>query len=269
MKIARYLNAQNEPAFAVLESDGTAREILGDIFTVWEVTDRIVEIPQILSPLDPRAILCIGLNYRKHAEETGAKIPAQPVLFMKTPSSRQHPGAPIELPTHLASDKVDFEGELAVVIGRTCKNVSREHALDFVLGYTCANDVSARDWQKERGGSQWCRGKTFDTFAPLGPCLVTPDSISDPNKLMLRTTVSGELMQESSTSDMIFDVSTLIEFLSGSTTLEAGTVILTGTPSGVGMARTPPRWLQPGDEVCVEIEGIGRLVNPVVAEPPV
>ncbi len=166
MKIARYLNAQNEPAFAVLESDGTAREILGDIFTVWEVTDRVVEIPQILSPLDPRAILCIGLNYRKHAEETGAKIPAQPVLFMKTPSARQHPGAPIELPTHLASDKVDFEGELAVVIGRTCKNVSREHALDFVLGYTCANDVSARDWQKEREAASGAGAKLSTPSLP-------------------------------------------------------------------------------------------------------
>jgi 2-keto-4-pentenoate hydratase/2-oxohepta-3-ene-1,7-dioic acid hydratase in catechol pathway len=135
-----------------------------------------------------------------------------------------------------------------------------------VLGYTCANDVSARDWQKDHGGSQWCRGKTFDTFCPLGPVLVTPDEIPDPAALRIRTTVSGEILQDSPTSDLIFDVPTLIAFLSGSTTLQPGTVILTGTPSGVGMARTPPRWLQPGDVVTVEIDGIGALTNPVIVE---
>jgi 2-keto-4-pentenoate hydratase/2-oxohepta-3-ene-1,7-dioic acid hydratase in catechol pathway len=214
----------------------------------------------------PSAILCIGLNYRKHAEETGAKIPEDPVLFMKTPSALQNPGGPIQIPAALASHEVDYEAELAVVMGRTCKNVPRAKALDYVYGYTCANDVSARDWQKKRGGSQWCRGKTFDTFAPLGPCLVTADEIPNPNRLILRSLVNGEVRQESSTSDMIFDVPTLIEFLSGSTTLRAGTVILTGTPHGVGMAFDPPKWLQPGDEVTVEVEGIGRLTNPVERE---
>jgi 2-keto-4-pentenoate hydratase/2-oxohepta-3-ene-1,7-dioic acid hydratase in catechol pathway len=170
------------------------------------------------------------------------------------------------IPGHLPSTEVDYECELAVVIGRTCKNVSRERALDYVLGYTCANDVSARDWQKRFGGSQWCRGKTFDTFAPLGPRLVTRDEIPDPNALRIATIVNGERVQDETTSDMIFDVPRLIEFLSGSTTLVPGTVILTGTPSGVGMARTPPRWLKPGDSVTVEIERIGQLTNPVVAE---
>ncbi len=149
-----------------------------------------------------------------------------------------------------------------MVIGKSCKNVSTDHALDYVLGYTCANDVSARDWQKDHGGGQWCRGKTFDTFAPLGPCLVTSEEIPDPSRLRLRTMVNGELMQDSPTSDMIFDVPALIAFLSGSTTLRPGTVILTGTPAGVGMARKPPRWLRSGDVVTVEIDGIGKLTNP-------
>jgi 2-keto-4-pentenoate hydratase/2-oxohepta-3-ene-1,7-dioic acid hydratase in catechol pathway len=211
-------------------------------------------------------VLCIGLNYRQHALETKAPLPTWPVLFMKTISSVQHPGEPIVLPRWMRSGKVDFEGELAVVIGRACKNVARADALEYVLGYTCANDVSARDWQKEGGGSQWCRGKSFDTFCPLGPCLVTADEIPDPSALRVRTTVSGEVMQDCATSDMIFDVPALIEFLSGSTTLLPGTVILTGTPHGVGVARTPPRFLQPGDRVSVEISGIGALENPVLEE---
>jgi len=161
---------------------------------------------------------------------------------------------------------VDYECELAVVIGKPCKNVSRKNALQYVLGYTCGNDVSARDWQKRRSGGQWCRAKSFDTFAPLGPCLVTPDEIPNPNALRIRTLLNGEVLQENNTSDMIFDVPTLIEFLSGSTTLLPGTVIFTGTPSGVGMARTPPRYLELGDVVTVEIEKIGKLTNPVALE---
>ena len=173
------------------------------------------------------------------------------------------PGASIYIPRTPVSTQVDYEGELAVVIGTTCKNVSREKALDHVLGYTCANDVSARDWQKQWGGGQWCRGKSFDTFAPLGPYLVTPDEIPNPNALEIATRVNGEVLQQSNTADMIFDVPALIEFLSGETTLAAGTVILTGTPSGVGLGRTPQRWLQPGDRVEIEIEGIGVLENGV------
>ncbi len=153
------------------------------------------------------------------------------------------------------------------MIGRVCKNVSRAEALNYVLGYTCANDVSARDWQKEGGGSQWCRGKSFDTFCPLGPVLTTADEIVDPNALRIRTVLSGEVLQDASTSDMIFDIPTLIEFLSGSTTLLPGTVILTGTPHGVGAARNPPRFLVPGDLATIEIEGIGSLTNPVIEEP--
>ena len=184
-------------------------------------------------------------------------------MFMKLPSSVQNPGDPILLPGKLKSTKVDYECELAVIIGKTARNVSRENALSYVLGYTCANDVSARDWQKHAGGHQWCRSKTFDTFCPLGPSLVTADEIHNPNQLGIKTILNGETVQDWNTNDMIFDVPAIIEFLSADTTLLPGTVILTGTPQGVGMARTPPIWLKPGDEVSIEIEGIGVLHNPV------
>jgi 2-keto-4-pentenoate hydratase/2-oxohepta-3-ene-1,7-dioic acid hydratase in catechol pathway len=219
-----------------------------------------------MAPLDPRAILCIGLNYRKHAEETKAALPEHPVLFMKSPGAVQHPGLPIQLPRTLRSDSVDYECELAVVIGKPARNVKKAQAMEYVLGYTCANDVSARDWQKQGGGGQWCRGKTFDTFCPLGPVLVTPDEIPHPNALKIATRVNGETLQDWTTSDMIFDISTLIEFLSASTTLLPGTVILTGTPHGVGMARSPQLWLKAGDVVEIEIEKIGVLRNPVEEE---
>lgn len=263
MKIIRYLDSSGNEGHASQQSDGTALIIEGDLFGQHRVTDRKPEIVTLLAPVRPAAILCIGLNYRFHAEETKAAVPPYPVVFMKLPGAVQHPGEPIRLPTHLKSDKVDYEGELAVVIGRAAKNVKRAHALDHVLGYTCANDVSARDWQKSGGGGQWCRGKTFDTFCPLGPVLVTADEISDPNGLAIRTVLNGQVMQDSNTREMIFDVPALIEFLSGSTTLAPGTVILTGTPEGVGMARKPPVWLREGDTVEVEIEKIGRLTNPV------
>lgn len=206
------------------------------------------------------------MNYRKHAEETGAKFPEYPVVFFKGTSALQHPGEPILLPRRLKSDEVDYECELAVVLGRASKNVSREQALDFVLGYTCCNDVSARDWQIKRGGGQWSRGKTFDTFSPIGPCLVTRDEVPNPNALKIRTVLNDEVVQDCNTNDMIFNVPTLIEFLSGSTTLLPGTVILTGTPHGVGMSRKPPRWLRPGDQARIEIEKIGTLTNPVAGE---
>lgn len=266
MRIIRYLNARNLPAYACSHADGIATEIEGDIFGEFSVTDTPAEVRKLLAPVVPSAILCIGLNYRRHAEETGTPLPKYPVLFMKSPGAVQNPGDPIRLPTRLASTKVDYECELAVVIGKPCKNVSREQALDYVLGYTCANDVSARDWQKHAGGGQWCRGKTFDTFCPLGPALVTPNEIGTPNDLSIRTIVNDEVLQDWTTRDMIFDVPAIIEFLSGSTTLLPGTVILTGTPHGVGMARTPPRWLAPGDEVTIEIAKIGRLRNPVALE---
>jgi 2-keto-4-pentenoate hydratase/2-oxohepta-3-ene-1,7-dioic acid hydratase in catechol pathway len=266
MKIIRYQDASGSMHHASLQPDGRALRIEGDIFGEFEVTDNAVTPFKTLAPLVPAAIICIGLNYRQHAEESGAPLPAFPVVFMKSPGAVQNPGDPIELPVHLRSDEVDYECELAVVIGRRAKNVPKEKALDYVLGYTAANDVSARDWQIQRGGGQWSRGKTFDTFAPLGPALVLKDEIPDPNALAIRTVLNGNVMQESNTSDMIFDVPTLIEFLSGSTTLLPGTVILTGTPQGVGAARKPPVFLAAGDIVSIEIETVGTLTNPVVSE---
>ncbi len=266
MKIVRYQNQNGQIEFGVLDSTGKIFKLRGDIFDKPEVTSEPAAVTKLLAPLQPAAILCIGLNYRKHAEETGAKIPEFPVLFVKGLNTVQNPNDAIELPTFLKSDEVDYECELAVVIGKKCKNVSRADALKYVLGYTCGNDVSARDWQKTRGGGQWCRGKTFDTFAPLGPCLVTTDEIPNPNCLEIKTVLNGSTVQECNTSDMIFDVATLIEFLSGSTTLLPGTVILTGTPHGVGMGKKPPVWLKPGDVVTIEIEKIGKLTNPVVLE---
>lgn len=267
MKIIRYQDGKGNIGHAHAQPDGGALKLAGNIFESPAITAERAEVVKLLAPIQPTAILCIGLNYRKHAEETKAKIPQFPVVFFKNPASVQNPGDPVQLPTHLKSDEVDYECELAVIIGKRCKNVSRAKALDFVLGYTCGNDVSARDWQKEKGGGQWCRGKSFDTFCPLGPCLMTRDEIPNPNALAIRTVVSGETLQDWNTNDMIFDVPTLIEFLSGSTTLLPGTVILTGTPHGVGMARDPRRWLRPGDSVSVEIEKIGTLMNPVVNEP--
>jgi 2-keto-4-pentenoate hydratase/2-oxohepta-3-ene-1,7-dioic acid hydratase in catechol pathway len=266
MNVIRYSDHEGNIHFADQAEDGSAREIEGDIYAGCRVTDRPAKVGKILAPIDPRAIFCIGLNYRRHAEEGKAPIPKFPVLFMKSPGAVQNPGDPIVLPTRLKSTQVDYECELAVVIGKKCKNVSKAKALDYVLGYTCGNDVSARDWQKEFGGSQWCRGKTFDTFCPLGPRLVLKDRIDNPNNLKIKTVLNGETMQDWNTNDMIFDVPTLIEFLSGSTTLLPGTVILTGTPHGVGMARTPPVFLKPGDTISVEIEKIGTLTNPVVDE---
>lgn len=232
----------------------------------FKITNERIEVLEMLAPIEPTTIYGIGLNYRKHAEETGAQIPSHPIVFLKSPTAVQDPGGPIVLPRHLRSDQVDFEAELGVIIGYKCKNVSRDEALDYVLGYTLANDVSARDWQKTWGGSQWSRGKTFDTFCPLGPCYVTRCNLKNPNDLAISTRVNGVTMQQSNTRDMIFSVAELIAFLSGSTTLEPGTLILTGTPEGVGMGRKPPVWLKPGDQVEVEIEGIGVLHNPVIEE---
>ena len=267
MKIIRYLDLQEDEHYGAKQEDDSVIELAGSLFSQLKPTNRPADVRKLLAPLVPSQILGIGLNYRRHAEETKAKVPEFPVLFIKALNTLQNPGDPIFIPTHLASEEVDYECELAVVIGRPCKNVSRKNALDFVLGYTCANDVSARDWQKKRGGGQWSRGKSFDSFCPLGPCLVTADEIPNPNTLAIRTVLNGITVQDWNTNDMIFDVPSIIEFLSGSTTLLPGTTILTGTPHGVGMAANPPRWLKPGDSVSIEVEGIGRLTNPVESEP--
>jgi 2-keto-4-pentenoate hydratase/2-oxohepta-3-ene-1,7-dioic acid hydratase in catechol pathway len=267
MKIIRHLSPTG-PAWAALQPDGSARAITGDLLGDFQVTDQEVSPGKLLAPLQPANLLCIGLNYKQHAAESNSPAPVHPVLFIKNTASVQNPGDPIELPVKLASTKVDYECELAIVIGRKCKNVSKAEALDYVLGYTCANDVSARDWQRDGGGGQWCQGKSFDTFCPLGPVLVTRDEIPNPNALRIRTVLNGAVMQDWNTDDMIFDVPSIIAFLSASKTLLPGTVILTGTPHGVGFARTPPVWLKAGDTVSIEIEKIGTLTNPVVNEKP-
>ena len=266
MKIVRVIDDQGKTTHGIQRDDGTVSRIDGCIFGEHTDTGEPVSVKKLLAPIQPAAVLCIGLNYRKHADESGVKYPEYPVLFMKMPSAVQNPGDPIILPTQLKSTEVDYECELAVVIGKDCKNVSRDSALDYVFGYTCANDVSARDWQLKWGGSQWCRGKTFDTFCPLGPCITMKDEISNPNDLSIKTLLNGEAMQDWNTNDMIFDVPAVIEFLSASTNLAAGTVIMTGTPHGVGFARQPPVYLKDGDTCTIEIEKIGALTNPVVDE---
>jgi 2-keto-4-pentenoate hydratase/2-oxohepta-3-ene-1,7-dioic acid hydratase in catechol pathway len=266
MKLIRYRDPSNQIHFGSIHDGDRVTRVEGDIYGSYRDTGEAADVAKRLAPIDPRDIICIGLNYRKHAAEGGQAIPEQPVVFMKNVGTVQNPGDPIVLPRKLRSDAVDYECELAVVIGKPCLNVSKADALSYVLGYTCANDVSARDWQMKWGGGQWCRGKTFATFCPLGPWLVTADEIPNPNALAIKTVLNDQTMQDWNTDDMIFDVPTMIEFLSGSTLLVPGTVILTGTPHGVGAARKPPVYLQGGDTVTIEIERIGALTNPVVEE---
>lgn len=264
MKLIRARTERGEVAQLALMPDGSTQQVDGGPFGPWRPTGRVVEAGQRLAPVQPTQVIGIGLNYAEHAAEGGISVPKFPVLFFKGVNSVAGPEDEIRTPYRAGSDKLDYEAELAVVIGRDCRDISREDALSYVAGYTCANDVSARDWQLDKGGSQWSRGKSFDSFCPLGPTLVTTDEISDPNVLSIRTFVNGEMVQNSNTKHMIFDIPALIEFLSADTTLVAGTVILTGTPEGVGFGRTPQRWLNPGDTVKVEIDCIGTLVNRVV-----
>ena len=266
MKIIRYQDASGNVHYGCQHENGSATRLDGDIFAQHSDTGETADVAKLLAPLVPVDILCIGLNYAAHAKEGGADMPEFPVLFMKNIGALQNPGDPIVIPKGLKCEKVDFECELAVVIGQECHNVSQADALQHVLGYTCAHDVSERHWQKQGGGGQWCRGKTFATFCPLGPCLVTTDEIPDPHTLSIKTTLNGEIMQDWKTDDMIFDIPRLIEFLSAGTRLLPGTVILTGTPHGVGAARKPPVFLKHGDDVTISISGIGDLNNPVIAE---
>lgn len=210
----------------------------------------------------PGKILCIGLNYRDHAAESNQPIPEHPTVFTKYNNTVIGPGGAIVLPS--VTEKVDYEAEFAFVIGRTARNVKAEDALDYVAGYLPFNDVSARDYQMRT--SQWTVGKTFDTFGPMGPALVTSDEIANPHDLDISLTINGEVLQSSNTSNLIFSVNELIADLTSFMTLEPGDLISTGTPSGVGSARKPPRWLRAGDVVAVTIEGLGTLENPVIAQ---
>ena len=265
MRIARFLSG-GRPVTGRLIDDRSAHVIEGDLFGQHRVIDQVAKVDRLLAPLVPTDILCIGLNYLEHAKESGSSIPENPMLFIKSSNTLNNPFDPIPLPR--LSSQVDYECELAVVIGKTAKYVSRDKAMEHVLGYTCANDVSARDWQREKrlGGGQFARGKSFDGFCPLGPWITTKDEVPNPNALRLRTLLNGQVMQDHTTGDMIFDVPALIESLSSTMTLRPGSVLLTGTPQGVGFARTPPVWMKAGDRVAVEIEKLGRLENPVTAE---
>lgn len=226
-------------------------------------TGKKLKIDKLLSPIVPTDLLCVGLNYHGHAREMNMTIPQHPLLFIKSSNALNNPGDPIFIPHN--SDKIDYEGELVIVIGRDAKDVPIDRAADHILGYTIANDVSARDWQKDPklNGGQFTKGKSFDGFCPLGPWIITTDELKDPNHLRIRTFLNGRLMQDSNTSDMIFNCASVVSLLSATMTLRAGCVILTGTPAGVGVGRKPPVFMKAGDQVAIEIEGLGRLENPV------
>jgi 2-keto-4-pentenoate hydratase/2-oxohepta-3-ene-1,7-dioic acid hydratase in catechol pathway len=213
----------------------------------------------------PGKILCVGLNYADHARETGAQIPAQPILFAKFATCVRGPADEVVRPVGVSD--LDYEAELAVVIGRRTRHVAPDAALATVAGYTVSNDISARTAQLREGG-QWVKGKSFDSFCPIGPALVTTDEVPDPQALAIRCRVDGTVRQDSTTREMIFSVAELVSFCSRSMTLEPGDLILTGTPPGVAMARQPPPWLQPGQLCEVEIEGVGRIANRIVDEAP-
>ncbi len=265
MRIIRFLDDENREHYG-LESKGESAEVLqGDLYAGLSPSGTTAPIAKLLAPIEPVNIYCIGLNYREHAAESGMDEPKLPIVFAKPTSALCHPEDSIRLPACQQDEEVDYECELAAIIGSPVRDVAVEDALDSVLGYTCANDVSARKWQLNAGGGQWIRGKGFDTFCPLGPVLVTADEIADPQNLNIKTILNGQTVQDHTTGDMIFSVAEIISFLSQDTTLLAGTVILTGTPQGVGFARQPPVWLKSGDEVTIELEGIGQLNNSVVA----
>jgi 2-keto-4-pentenoate hydratase/2-oxohepta-3-ene-1,7-dioic acid hydratase in catechol pathway len=247
----------------LLEAGPTALQTAAQLATspnARKITGKV----QLLPPIpDPPKIVCLGLNYRDHAQETGAPIPKEPILFSKYTTSLIGAEQPIVLPP--VSNEVDFEAELVIVIGKTGKNLKQEAALAHVAGYMCGHDVSARDWQLKKDQKQWMVGKTFDTFAPTGPVLVTADEVPDPHNLPIRLRLNGQTMQDSNTKQMIFQVGEILAYLSQVFTLQVGDLIFTGTPPGVGIARKPPLYMKAGDVAEVEIEGLGVLRNPVVA----
>lgn len=261
MRIARFAGPDGKVACGVLRGQDVCLAG-GDILGKWQETKTKLPLSgvKLLAPVVPVNMLCFGRNYKAHAEEGGDDLPKSPLLFIKATSCVVGPGDPIVVPK-AAPTQVDYEAELAVVIGKPARHVRVDRALDCVLGYTCANDVSARDCQN--GDGQWARGKSFDTFGPLGPWIETE---LDPTNVRVQGRLNGKVMQEASTSLMIFSVAYLISYLSRCMTLLPGTVLLTGTPAGCGFAQKPPVWLKGGDVYEVDIEGIGVLRNPVVKE---
>jgi len=279
MKIARLDGHGSNPHFAVegggggwvaLESLGIEAHTTAAVIAAQSQIERelsafsgdVIEAPEFLRPiLAPSKMLAIGLNYVDHIRETNQKQPERPILFGKFPSSLNDPYGKIVIDEEL-TERGDYEVELAAVIGKRTRRVSEQEALDSVFGYTVANDVSARDWQT--ADVQFDRSKSFDTFCPIGPWITTADEVPDPQGLAMKSWVNGELRQDSSTKEMLFGIAYLIHYLSRGMTLEVGDVLLSGTPSGVGSAMDPPRFLSPGDVVECEVEGLGRLRNPVV-----
>jgi 2-keto-4-pentenoate hydratase/2-oxohepta-3-ene-1,7-dioic acid hydratase in catechol pathway len=264
MKFVRFVDAKHKSGvYGVVQKSGAIEIIAGGLFDPVERTGQVVQerdILRYLPPVDPPNILAIGLNYRMHAAEGNEQPPERPLMFIKATSSLSAHQESIVL-AKAAPERTDYEAELGVIIGRRAKRVSVEQAMDYVFGYTCANDVSARDCQGMDG--QWARGKSFDTFAPIGPCVATDLKAND---LHIQMRLNGQVMQDDSTKNMLFSVASLISYLSQTMTLLPGTLILTGTPGGVGGARKPPVFLRPGDVCEVEIEGIGVLRNRVTAE---
>lgn len=261
MHLIRFVDAQGRIQYGQNVDAEHARPITGCIFGEHSIAKDPVRIVRRLAPCEPPNIIAIGRNYRDHAKEMASTADeTEPLVFLKLTSSIIGPDESIELPSQ-APDEVDYEGELAVVIGRTARRVSEADALAHIFGYTCANDVSARDCQKRRD-KQWARGKSFDTFCPLGPHIVTRDECGD-GPFTVRSYLNGQLMQNGSTAELIFPIAHLVSYLSHQFTLRAGTVILSGTPAGVGAARNPPVFLREGDLIEVDISGIGRLSSPV------
>jgi len=261
MRIARFKTKLNETKYGII-NEGSIYVLVGDVLGEFKKGEKFSEFGdvQLLAPIVPPNLLAIGQNYKAHVDEGNDKYPTAPPLFIKATTSVNNPNSEVVLPK-TASNEVDYEAELAVIIKKPARYVSKSEALNYVLGYTCANDISARDCQ--RNDVQWARGKSFETFAPLGPWIETE---LDPRDLKIQCRLNGEVMQDARTSLMIFDVATIISYLSQCMTLLPGTVILTGTPAGCGFARKPPVWLCAGDKLEVQIEGIGTLENFVVNE---
>lgn len=261
MRIIRY--QKDDQIKRGILKDEKIFELEGEIFSNFSAGKEAAKLEEVklLAPIEPPNIIAIGLNYRQHAVETGAEIPERPVIFLKATSSLTDPDSDIILPK-LAPNEVDYEAELAVIIAKEAKNIETVEVDDYILGYSCANDVSARDCQKKLD-EQWARGKSFDTFCPLGPWIETE---VEPGDLKIKSILNGEIMQQSKTSDMIFNVEQLVSYLSHNMTLLPGTVILTGTPEGVGFAREDQVFLRDGDQITIEIEGVGSLENTVKKE---
>lgn len=268
MRIIRFIDAEGAVRTGTIANEGgfETATLLEGAFPHFQPTSRAATVARLLPPIVPTDLLCIGLNYQAHADETGGTPPENPMLFIKSSNALAGPDDEVTIPANSAG--VDYEAELVVVIGKDARKVSRDRALEHVFGYTCANDISARDWQKDKhlNGGQFARGKSFDRFCPIGPAIVTADEIENPNDLSIRLRLNGQTLQESPTADMIFGVPALIASLSETMTLRAGSIILTGTPSGVGVARSPQIFLKGGDVTEVEITKIGTLTTRFIAE---